>query len=110
METIFWWIWNALPWWSFVIMGLVVVAIFWQPILAIWGMLPTPIKGLFLFIGSIVVAVQYGRNRGQQSERAKQDAANERIQHHKGEINAKVDRMSPDAVDDDLRKSGRLRD
>lgn len=106
----FQWVWNAIPWWGFVMITLVLIAVFWQPIAAIWGILPRPIKAAILFVGSIVVAVQYGRNRGQQSERAKQSAANERIQKHKGEIDAKVDRMSPDAVDDALRKSGRLRD
>lgn len=106
----FQWIWNAIPWYGFVIAALVLIAVFWQPIMAIWSILPRPIKAAILFIGSIVVAVQYGRNRGQVSERAKQDAANERIQHAKGKIDAKVNHMSPDAVDDALHKSGRLRD
>jgi hypothetical protein len=76
----------------------------------IWSILPRPIKAAILFIGSIVVAVQYGRNRGAKRERDRQAAANERIQKRKGEINERVDNMSPDAVDDALHKSGRLRD
>lgn len=89
---------------------LVVVAIFWQPIAAIWSILPKPIKAAILFLGSIAVAVQYGRNRGQQSERARQDAANARTKQAKEEINVRVDNMPPSVVDDNLRRDKWLRD
>lgn len=107
---LFWWIWNALPWWSYILIALVFVAVFWQPIMAIWSLLPRSVKVALGFLGTLVVAVQYGRNRGQQSERAKQDAANERIRVKKGEINARVDNLPPDAVDQRLRDNKWLRD
>lgn len=107
---LFWWIWNALPWWSYILIALVIVAVFWQPIMAVWSLLPRPIKVALGFIGALVVAVQYGRNRGQQSERDKQAAAEQRIKQKKGEINARVDNLPPSDVDKHLRDNKWLRD
>lgn len=108
--TWFWWIWNAVPWYVPVIIAIILVGVCWQFIAPIWALLPRPIKILIGFIGSIFVAVQYGRNRGQQSERDKRAEQNATAIKTRDKIDAKVQAMPDSDVDSALRRNKWMRD
>jgi membrane protein YdbS with pleckstrin-like domain len=103
-------LWNYIPWWVFVIIGVVIVGFCWQFIAPIWSILPKPVKVALVFIGSILIAAQWGRNRARkdmEEQRAK-DNANAIIERDK--IDEQVKRLPPNVVDQHLRDGGWLRD
>lgn len=106
----FWWIYNSVPWWVPIIVVIVLLVLFWDFIAPIWTLIPKPIKWALGFIGSIALAVQYGRNRGQQSERDHLDELNKEAIQRRDTIDADVKNMSDTDVDRDLERNGWMRD
>ena len=104
------WLWNVIPWWAFVTVGIILIAVFWNVITPIWAILPKPVKALIIFIGSIFVATQYGRNRGQQSERDKQAANDAHAIRNRDRIDEQVGNMQSGDVTRDLERNKWLRD
>lgn len=102
--------WNHVPWYVPVALVIIAAGFCWQWIAPLWAILPRPIKWAIAFIAAIVVAVQYGRNRGVASERERRKSLNERAIKQRDAIDEKVNAMPPNAVTDALRRNGWLRD
>ena len=108
METVIW-LWNMLPWQVMVVIALVIagaIAYFAAPL---WMLVPKPIKWLIGMIGALIIAVQYGRNKGTQAAEAKRKANDAAAIKTKGKINETVKNMSNDDVVSDLERNNWLR-
>ncbi len=102
--------WNFLPWWSFVVVAIILIAIFWQPILAVWELLPKPIKALITGIAAIFIAVQYGRNRGMKDAQDQRAKDNANAVNTRDKIDETVKHMPPSDVDAGLKRNNWMRD
>lgn len=102
--------WDWLPWWSFVIVAIVVIASCWQFVAPIWALLPNSVKWLLGLIGAIFVAVQYGRNAGEKNAAKKRADDNANAINTRKQIDAKVEAMPDSAVTKQLGDNKWLRD
>lgn len=109
METINWFF-NIVPWYVYVVIVFAVGLAAWQFIMPLWVVAPTWLKSTILAIGALFVAMQYGRNRGAQSERDKRAALNRDALKTRDKIDAKIERLPSTDVDQRLRDRGWMRD
>lgn len=109
MDTLSW-AFNFVPWWVYPAIGIVLVAVFWQPIFAIWNLLPKGVKALLVGAGVAVMTYVAGRNKGSKDERAHRDALDAKAYKRKQEIKDDVAKLPDSAVDDELRRNGWMRD
>ena len=110
MLTWGYWLWTFVPWWIFPMIAIVIIACGWQFIAPIWALLPKPVKWLLGFIGAILVAVQYGRNKGEKAATDKRAQDNATAINTRKTIDAKVDAMPDADVTRDLERGKWLRD
>lgn len=59
---------------------------------------------------AIIVAVQYGRNRGMNAEQERRKALNEKARQQRDAIDDRVKALPPNAVSDALRRNGWMSD
>lgn len=104
------WAWSFIPWWIFVVIAFVVIAFCWQFIAPIWAILPKPVKWLLGFVGAILVAVQYGRNKGEKAAQDKRAQDNAKAVETRKTIDAKVEAMPDADVTRDLERNKWMRD
>lgn len=102
--------WDWLPWWSFVIVAIVIIASCWQFIAPIWAILPAPVKWLLGLFAGIALAVQYGRNAGEKNAAKKRADDNANAVNTRKQIDAKVEAMPDRDVTADLDRNKWLRD
>jgi hypothetical protein len=100
------WIWNQIPWWVFAAIAIIVIGFCWQWIAPIWFILPKWLRWTIAFIVAIIVAVQYGRNRGVHGERERRKQLNAEAVKQREAIDERVKNLPPNAVSDALRRRG----
>lgn len=104
------WLWSLVPWWLIVIVAIIVFAFLWQFIAPVWAIMPNWLKWLFGFLASLVVAVQYGRNKGEDAAKEKRAQDNANAVETRKTIDAKVEAMPDSAVTKQLGDNKWLRD
>lgn len=104
------WAWNHVPWYVPVALVIIALGFCWQWIAPLWMILPRWVKVTIAFIVAVVVAIQYGRNRGVAGEQARRKSLNERAVKQRDAIDERVKNMPPNAVSDALRRNGWMRD
>lgn len=104
------WFFNIIPWWVYVVAVIAVALMAWQFIAPLWMIAPTWLKSTIVAIGALFVTMQYGRNRGAQSERDKRAAANRDALQKRDKIDATIERLPASDVDKRLRDRSWLRD
>lgn len=95
---------NAVPFWVWLIVigiGLAVTAQFWMPI---WLVLPRWLKALILGTGAILAAYGFGRNKGFRDEQRRREKANAQAINNRNEVNDEVGKMDTPDVDRNLDK------
>lgn len=100
------WVWNAVPWYVPVVIAIIAVGFCWQWIAPIWFLLPRWLQVTIGFTIAIIVAVQYGRNRGMQAEQDKRKALNAQAVQQRDKIDERVKAMPPNAVTRALERNG----
>lgn len=108
--AVFWSLYNQIPWYVPLIIAIIAAAFCWQYIAPIWFLLPRWLQVTIGFIIAIIVAVQYGRNRGVQAEQQRRQTMNEHAANQRDQINERVKAMPPNAVSAALERRGWLRD
>lgn len=98
------------PWYVPYIVIIILIAIFWNVIAPFWALLPRPIKYLIGFALAMFGAVQYGRNRGVAVERDRRRTLNEHAIAKRNAIDEHVKNLPDNAVTDQLKRAGWLRD
>lgn len=104
------WIWNHVPWYVPLAAAFIAVGALWSYIAPLWHLLPRSAQITIGFIIAIIVAVQYGRNRGVAGEQARRKSLNEHAAEQRDQINERVKAMPPNAVTAALDRRGWLRD
>lgn len=101
------WLLDMIPWWVWLVLGGGVLAVtfpYWRPF---WALLPSPVKGAIIIIGTAGLAYLAGRNRGASGvlERAKEkeQARADDILKRGSEARSRADR---DAVDPRMHDDG----
>lgn len=102
--------WNFVPWYVFPVIAIILVAVFWEFIAPFWMMLPKPVKVFFAGVVAVLLAAQWGRNRGMKDAQAMRDKDNANAIKERENIDATVKDMQPNAVDDSLKRHGWMRD
>lgn len=103
-------IWNHVPWYVPLIAGIIAAGFCWQWIAPIWFILPRWLKWTIGFIIAMIVAVQYGRNRGVAGEQARRKSLNEHAIKQRDAIDESVKALPDNAVSRKLRDNGWMRD
>lgn len=108
----FWieWAWNHVTWYYLLIPIVIAIGFCWQWIAPIWFILPGWLRWVIVMAIAMIVAVQYGRNRGVAAEQARRKSLNEHAVATRDKIDAKVKAMPPNAVSDALRRNGWMLD
>lgn len=104
------WAWSQVSWWWLLIAAIIAIGFAWQWIAPLWLILPRWIKIAIAGAIAIIVAVQYGRNRGAAAERDRRTALNKRAVQTRDKIDEQVKAMPPNAVTRALERGGWLRD
>lgn len=91
-----------------VALGLV-LAFFWQPIIAVWMLLPSKLRTVLYFVFGGFILYLFGIHRGEKAAQDRTDAANARAVQRKAEIKDEVSKLDKVGVDRKLRKSGWMR-
>ncbi|KQW22805.1 hypothetical protein ASC80_05550 [Afipia sp. Root123D2] len=107
MDTLSW-LFNFVPWWVWVVIAAVLLAVFWQALLPVWLTLPKWLKGIILGAGALFTAYAAGRNRGSKDEREQRAKADARAVQTRKETDDEI-RNAP-AADVDRRLDGWMRD
>ena len=93
------------PWWAWAIAAVTALAATYQLWMPLWALVPAPAKAALIAIGAAVLAYLAGRNRGAagavERERAKQDAATQKVIQAKKEIDDETTRLPDDVLDRD---------
>lgn len=109
-EGIFWWIWNSIPWYIPLALVIIAVGFCWQWIAPIWFILPRWLRWTIAMVIAIIVAVQYGRNRGMQAEQKRRADLNAQARQQRDTIDERIQALPPNAVSDALRRNGWMRE
>lgn len=107
---LFQWIWAQIPWYVPIVIAIIVAGFCWQWIAPIWFILPKWLRWTIAFVFAIIVAVQYGRNRGVQAEQQRRKDLNRQAIQQRDEIDERIKALPPNAVSDALRKRGWMLD
>ena len=99
---------SQLYWIIPVIAGLL-LAFFWQPIMAVWMLLPPKLRTVLYFVFGGFILYLFGIHRGEKAAQDRTDAANARAVQRKAEIKDEVSKLDKVGVDRKLRKSGWMR-
>ncbi|MFH1557653.1 MAG: hypothetical protein ABII76_22830 [Pseudomonadota bacterium] len=93
------------PWWAWAIAATAALAATYQLWMPLWALIPAPAKAALIAIGGAILAYLAGRNRGAagavERERAKQDAAAQKVIQEKREIDDETAHLSDDVLDRD---------
>lgn len=107
MDTLSW-LFNFMPWWVWLAIVVVLLAVFWQALLPVWLALPKWLKGIILGAGALFTAYIAGRNRGSKDERDQRAKADARAVQTRKETDDEI-RNAP-AADVDRRLDKWMRD
>jgi biopolymer transport protein ExbB/TolQ len=110
MQSLFWWVWNSIPWYVPVVAIIIAAGFCWQWIAPIWFILPRWLRWAIAFVVALIVAVQYGRNRGMQAERQRRDDLSAQAREHREKIDEQIKALPPNAVSNALRRNGWMLD
>lgn len=108
--AIFWSLYNQIPWYVPLVLAIIAAAFCWNYIAPIWFLLPRSVRWGIAFVIAIIVAVQYGRNRGVQAEQQQRKTLNDHAIKQRDQIDERVKAMPPNAVSDALRRNGWMLD
>jgi hypothetical protein len=104
------WLWGHIPWYVPAIVIIVAIGFCWQWIAPIWLILPNWARWSIASTIAVLVAIQYGRNRGIAGEQTRQKSLNEHATEQRDKINASVKAMPSNAVTRALERNGWMRD
>jgi hypothetical protein len=94
---------DHVPWWMWVVGGMVVVGglfAFFAPVLMpLWAMVPKPVKVALGGIIAVGVAFLAGRNRGTSDEQQREKERDAEAVHHREDVNKEVANLDDAAVD-----------
>lgn len=98
MDTLSW-VFNFVPWWLWVAIVVVLIAVFWQVLGPIWLLTPRWLKTALAAIGAVLAAYVAGRNRGSKDERDQRAKADARAVQTRKETDDEVRNLSPSDID-----------
>lgn len=98
------WLFNFIPWWVWTVIAVVLLAVFWQPVMAFWLGAPKWLKGLILAAGALLTAYIAGRNKGSKDERDRRAKADASAIKNRKEIDDEVRNRPAARIDSDLDK------
>jgi hypothetical protein len=78
------------------IIAIVLVAVFWQPLLPIWLALPKWLKRLIIGAGALLAAYVAGRNRGSKDERDRRAKADAHAIQNRKDVDDEVRNLPAD--------------
>lgn len=90
---------NFIPWWVWTVIAVVLLAVFWQPVMAFWLGAPKWLKGLILGAGALLTAYVAGRNKGSKDERDRRVKADAHAIQNRKDVDDEVRNLSPSDVD-----------
>jgi hypothetical protein len=95
---------NYVPWWVWTVIAIVLLAVFWQPVMAFWLSAPKWLKGLIIGAGALLTAYVAGRNKGSKDERDRRAKADANAIKNRKDIDDEVRNRPAATVDRDLDK------
>jgi len=90
---------NFVPWWAWVAGGVVLVAVFWQPVFAFWVAAPKWLRTTIVSAGALLAVYVAGRNKGSKDERDRRAKADARAVQTRKETDDEVRNLPADNLD-----------
>lgn len=98
------WIFDAIPWWVYLLAGIAAAAMTYPMWSTIWMWLPRPLKAAIILVATGGLAYFAGRNRGFKNARDRQKEADAQATKRRLETNEEVGRLKPADRDEQFRK------
>jgi hypothetical protein len=98
------WLFNYVPWWVWTVIAVVLLAVFWQPVMAFWLSAPKWLKGLIIGAGALLTAYVAGRNKGSKDERDRRAKADAHAIQNRKDVDDEVRNLPADDLDRRLDK------
>lgn len=92
-------VFNFVPWWVWTAIVIVLLAVFWQPVMAFWLSAPKWLKGLIIGAGALLTAYVAGRNKGSKDERDRRAKADAHAIQTRKETDDEVRNLTPGDAD-----------
>lgn len=95
---------DAVPFWVWLVIAGVVLALtaqFWLPL---WNLLPRPVRALVVGTGAVIAAYGFGRNKGFRNARERQRQADANAIKNRLDVSDEVAKLKPEERDARLEK------